>query len=79
MQPLRKVVEEFQTPEGFERERLECGHVVNRKQDHYGPTNAYRRRCRFCQPVESARAAAAVDPHASSTGKLSTRDKGFSS
>lgn len=56
--PLRKVVDWFNDPEtGAEKERLECGHVLNRKQDIYGPTNADRRRCRFCKatPPEEAK------------------------
>lgn len=30
------------------KELLACGHVVNRKQDFMGPTNACRRRCWQC-------------------------------
>lgn len=48
--PLRKIVGEFTDEKtGARREKLECGHVVNQKQDIYGPTNAYRRRCRHCR------------------------------
>lgn len=52
--PLRKIIEvvripgeKFGWPDVF-KERLECGHIVRIKQDIYGPTNAYRRRCREC-------------------------------
>ena len=31
-------------------EILECGHRVRERQDIFGPTNAYARRCRFCPP-----------------------------
>lgn len=47
--PLRKVVAEFHDENGVQRERLECGHVINRKQDAVGYTNATRRRCRYCR------------------------------
>jgi hypothetical protein len=33
---------------GMRREVLICGHIVRIKQDIYGETNAYRRRCRKC-------------------------------
>jgi hypothetical protein len=47
--PLRLVVDWFNDPEtGAQKERLECGHVITRKQDIYGYTNAVRRRCRHC-------------------------------
>ena len=54
--PLRRIVREFtETIENGDgcraqlpREKLECGHVVAVRQDIYGPTNAYRRRCRRC-------------------------------
>lgn len=46
--PLRKIVREFINEHGAEKEELECGHVVPRKQDIYGATNAYRRRCKQC-------------------------------
>lgn len=29
-------------------EVLECGHEVRKKSDLFGPTNAYRRRCKRC-------------------------------
>lgn len=45
--PLRKVIESFWS-EGRMRERLECGHVIGRKEDRMGPTNAVRRRCFKC-------------------------------
>lgn len=32
-------------------EKLECGHEVVQKQDFYGYTNAYRRRCIQCFEV----------------------------
>ena len=47
--PLRAVIAEFTEDNGIQRERLECGHVINRKQDVFGHTNAYRRRCRYCR------------------------------
>jgi hypothetical protein len=31
------------------KEKLECGHIVRIKEDIYGQTNAYKRRCRFCR------------------------------
>lgn len=46
--PLRKIVARFINEHGAECERLECGHVIHRKEDHYGPTNAARRRCQKC-------------------------------
>jgi hypothetical protein len=56
--PLRKVVAEVpryhDSPEygridvGID-EVLECGHRQRRKEDIYGPTNAYRRRCQQCR------------------------------
>lgn len=39
---LRKVMS------GATNERLSCGHVIPRKQDIYGPTNAHKRRCWKC-------------------------------
>lgn len=33
-------------------EELECGHIVRRKQDFIGATNAYRRRCKQCESGE---------------------------
>lgn len=45
--PLRKIVAE----EGSS-ELLECGHRQRRKHDIFGPTNAYRRRCRQCRREE---------------------------
>lgn len=47
--PLRRVVSEGANEHGVATETLECGHTVRRKNDIYGPTNAYRRRCRFCR------------------------------
>ena len=55
--PLRRVVDEFNDDNGVHRERLECGHVINRKQDIYGHTNAYRRRCRHCRDGREPHAA----------------------
>lgn len=54
--PLRKVVrrfyEDLDAGNGITarvpREELECGHVMRPRSDHYGETNAYRRRCRRC-------------------------------
>lgn len=46
--PLRKVVEQFRNKHGAWMERLECGHEVHEREDIYGPTNAYRRRCSKC-------------------------------
>lgn len=47
--PLRQIVETFNDPEtGGQRERLECGHVIHRKQDAFGYTTATRRRCPKC-------------------------------
>lgn len=46
--PLRKIVEEFTGDQGNPKERLECGHVINKKSDMAGHTNAYRRRCYKC-------------------------------
>lgn len=57
---IRKVVEPFEPPfepietgdgniiTGFVREELECGHVVQVRQDFYGETNATKRRCSEC-------------------------------
>jgi len=47
--PLRLVVDAYQNEYGAQVERLECGHVIARKQDIYGYTNAHRRRCRKCE------------------------------
>lgn len=49
--PLRRVVAEGATEHGVPTETLECGHTIRRKSDLYGPTNAYRRRCRHCRDV----------------------------
>lgn len=61
--PLRKIIEIVQVPltdvrgqqlviygePVFQRkELLECGHIVRIKEDIYGQTNAYRRRCAKC-------------------------------
>ena len=53
--PLRKIVREFIGKHGVQKEELECGHVVNRKSDIYGPTNAYRRRCSQCARDDEAK------------------------
>lgn len=47
--PLRAVIAEGVNKYGVQTETLECGHVVRRKSDIYGPTNAYRRRCWKCR------------------------------
>jgi hypothetical protein len=49
--PLRRVVSEGANEHGVATETLECGHTIRRKSDIYGPTNAYRRRCRHCRDV----------------------------
>ena len=54
--PLRKIVgyEDREVPLAsgevyvHQVEILECGHRQGMKQDHYGDTNAVRRRCRQC-------------------------------
>ena len=47
--PLRRVVADGANEHGVATETLECGHTIRRKSDIYGPTNAYRRRCRHCR------------------------------
>lgn len=47
--PLRRVVAEGVNEHGVQTETLDCGHVIHRKQDAFGHTNAYRRRCRHCR------------------------------
>jgi hypothetical protein len=47
--PLRRVVSEGFNEHGSQIEHLECGHVVHRRQDAFGHTNASRRRCRHCR------------------------------
>jgi hypothetical protein len=54
LRPLRRVLDTFQNQYGGQSERLECGHVIGRKMDHHGYTNAYRRRCRYCAAVHNA-------------------------
>lgn len=49
MKPLRKIIREFLNEYGVPKEELECGHIITQKQDHYGYTNAYRRRCSQCE------------------------------
>ena len=56
MKPLRKIME-TRLDDKTRRvvEILECGHEQKQKMDAFGPTNAYRRRCRQCaaaQPEE---------------------------
>lgn len=50
--PLRKVLGLvtvwLSDVDSVEHELYECGHHAPRKQDIYGPTNAYRRRCHSC-------------------------------
>ena len=46
--PLRKIIDRRQNDYGVWVERLECGHEQHERQDHYGPTNAVRRRCKAC-------------------------------
>jgi hypothetical protein len=50
--PLRAIVKSeprWVTPNVCWRyETLECGHEQRQKEDIYGPTNAYKRRCRRC-------------------------------
>jgi hypothetical protein len=46
--PLRKIINRGVSPHGVPTETLECGHVVHGRVDAIGPTNAYRRRCRYC-------------------------------
>ncbi len=46
--PLRCVIRSFVDQNYSQMEELECGHTVRRKQDIYGYTNAYRRRCCWC-------------------------------
>jgi len=59
--PLRKIVREYVGKYEFKDgtlssvdtrlEELECGHVVRQKEDIYGPTNAYSRRCNKCPDI----------------------------
>lgn len=55
MKPLRKITRRYVVNVKTRRDRmlrrfeeLECGHIIREKTDMYGPTNAYRRRCRYC-------------------------------
>ncbi len=56
--PLRRVLgvveETMPSGVGLLRERLECGHVVPIREDIFGRTNAYRRRCRRCAAVKAS-------------------------
>lgn len=56
--PLRKIVGREKRrigtswtgrPIEIEREVLDCGHRIEPRKDIYGETNAYRRRCEWCQ------------------------------
>lgn len=47
--PLRRIVSWRTDGNGRLIEQLECGHEKPRREDHYGPTNAARRRCRRCE------------------------------
>lgn len=56
MRPLRTIVRTYSKPgplghKVYSYEVLECGHEQRQKTDIYGPTNAYRRRCRQCPTV----------------------------
>jgi hypothetical protein len=55
VRPLRKIVgtvgREIAPGVRVVYEQLECGHEQREKQDIYGPTNAYRRRCRQCPSI----------------------------
>lgn len=51
--PLRRVIAEGANEHGVATETLECGHTIRRKSDIYGPTNAYRRRCRYCRDARA--------------------------
>jgi len=46
--PLRKIIGYDTSEHGVQLDILECGHVIHRRQDIIGPTNAFRRRCRHC-------------------------------
>ena len=48
--PLRAIIHEEPGPVGSYTivEVLECGHQVRQRNDIFGPTNAYRRRCSKC-------------------------------
>lgn len=49
--PLRRIVDVKGHPSipGVLIEVYECGHERRQKTDMFGPTNAYRRRCRACK------------------------------
>ncbi len=59
--PLRKVVGHGVNEHGGHTETLECGHAVRRLNDIIGPTNANRRRCRYCYEEAQARAEPMTD------------------
>ncbi len=46
--PLRRVVEEFRTKTGEWKERLECGHIIDKQSKYFSYYKAERRRCRSC-------------------------------
>ncbi len=46
--PLRRVVEEFRTKAGEWKERLECGHIIDKHSKYFSYYRAERRRCRSC-------------------------------
>ncbi len=50
---LRKIVRYYTNYWGTIIEVLECGHEQAERQDIYGATNAYRRKCRNCLKGES--------------------------
>lgn len=52
--PLKKIISEEVSSFGTIVETLECGHKQNKLTDIYGPTNAYRRRCRRCFKAKHA-------------------------
>jgi hypothetical protein len=52
--PLRLIIDWFRDDTtGKMKERLECGHIINRKQDIDGDTIALRRRCFKCPRRDS--------------------------
>ena len=54
--PLRRILgESFDPRTGRLIEHLDCGHDQAQRQDIFGPTNAYRRRCRACGREARAR------------------------
>jgi hypothetical protein len=54
--PLRRVTHAvIDERTGALKEKLECGHIIGRKQDIFGYTNAARRRCRYCAREAAAK------------------------